>query len=376
MRIILTGGGTAGHVNPAIAIAEILKKNIRDAEIIFVGTPNGMERRLIGEVGYPYYPIRSSGFTRGLSPKNLKALWIALTSPQKAKRLLLALKPDLVVGTGGYVSWPVLSAAASLGIPCACHESNATPGLTVRRLARRVDTVMLNFMEAANELRGARRIVEVGNPLRGGFRSENRKEARRALSVPDDGLLVVSFGGSLGAEAINRAVLDLFEKYTLHNDKIYHIHGCGKRYFEAFQEELGKRFPRLPDRIRYHEYLSDMPTLMAASDLLICRAGAITVSEIAKCGRASILIPSPNVANDHQTKNAAAMERAGAALLLRETDLAQLPANVDLILSKEEKRKEMEKAAAAFHTIDAERAVYRELLRLLGDNRTAKKGQT
>ena len=369
MRVILTGGGTAGHVNPAIAIAEIIKSNIPDAEITFVGTPDGMERRLAEEAGYPYYPIRSAGLTRTLSLKNVRALWLAVTSPQKAKQLLKEKKPDLVVGTGGYVSWPVLSAAATLGIPCAVHESNALPGLTVRRLARRVDTVMLNFAEAAKALEGAKRIVRVGNPLRSGFRGLSREEARRMLEIPDGAHLVVSFGGSLGAAAINRAVLELFAAYTLPAESCYHIHGCGRKYYKDFQKQIADTLGSLPSRITYREYLNDMPVLMAAADLLICRAGAITLSEIARSGRAAILIPSPNVADDHQTKNAAAMERAGAGLLLRETELERLPICVNSILSDTKKRMSMEKCAAAFHTTDAERAVYRELIRLVNEKK-------
>ena len=371
MRIILTGGGTAGHVNPAIAIAEIMRSNIQNAEIHFVGTPNGMEKRLIGEIGYPYHPIESLGFSRAFSPKNLKALWLAVRSPQKAKKLLLQLKPDLVVGTGGYVCWPVLSAAATLGIPSAIHESNAMPGLAVRRLAKRVDTVLVNFAEAAQGLRGAKRIVRVGNPLRNGFKQESRESARQALGIPQKAQLILSFGGSLGAEAINRAALDLIG-YALKNENIYHIHGCGRRYFAKFSDTVREGFGTLPARISYREYLSEMPKLMAAADLLVCRAGAMTISEIARSGRAAILIPSPNVADDHQTKNAQAMQDAGAALLLKEADLSRLSAYARDILSNEEQRRSMEAAATAFQSIDAERAVYRELIRLIN----SKKRQT
>ena len=376
MRIILTGGGTAGHVNPAIAIAEIIKSNRSDAEIIFVGTPDGMERRLVDSVGYAYYPIRSAGFTRSLSLKNIKSLWLAFRSPQKAKKLLMELKPDLVIGTGGYVCWPILSAAAALGIPCAVHESNAIPGLTVRRLSRRVDTVMLNFSEAEASLKGARRVVRVGNPLRSGFKKETRESARKALGIPQDARLVVSFGGSLGAAAINRAILELFREYTSTDKRAYHIHGCGKRYFEEFKASLDAELGPLPERIQCREYLSDMPRLMAAADLLICRAGAMTISEIARSGRAAILIPSPNVAGDHQTKNALAMEKAGAAILLTENRLTELSTCVKRVLSDNQVRVKMEQAASAFHTIDAERAVYREILRLSEKNRARKKGQT
>ena len=166
MKIILTGGGTAGHVTPALAIAELFRQNIPSSKILYVGTPTGMERRLVKEAGYPYHAIEASGFYRSLTPRNLRSAWLALTSPQKAKKLLKNYEPDLVIGTGGYVSWPVLSAATALGLPTALHESNAIPGLTVRRLAGRVDLVLLNFIEAQAHLPRARRIEHVGESSR------------------------------------------------------------------------------------------------------------------------------------------------------------------------------------------------------------------
>ncbi len=366
MKILLTGGGTAGHVNPALAIAETVKANLPAAEILFCGTEHGMERRLVAEAGYPYYPIQAMGLSRSLSLKNLRALYLAIASPQRAKRLLRTLSPDLVVGTGGYVSWPVLSAAASLGLPTALHESNAIPGLTVKRLARRVDLLMLNFREAENALGDAKRIVHVGNPLRHGFASITREAARLRLGIPMAAHLTVSFGGSLGAMALNQAVLDHFERYTLRSAGEYHIHGCGNRYYSDVIKEAAHRFGRLPERIRLCEYLNEMPMLMAAADLLICRSGAMTVTEIALSHRASILIPSPNVAGDHQTKNAEALSSLGAALLLPENKLTgdALSAAVSSILGNEEKRAAMEKAAGGFGIPDANRRILTELLAL------------
>lgn len=366
MKLLLTGGGTAGHVNPALAIAETVRQNLPGSEIFFCGTEHGMEHRLVSEAGYPYYPIEVMGFSRSLSPKNLRALYLALTSPRKAKALLRSLAPDLVVGTGGYVSWPVLSAAASLGIPTAIHESNAVPGLTVRKLAGRSDLVMLNFPEAGAALGHAKRIVHVGNPLRQGFSSVTRETARERLGLPQAARLTVSFGGSLGAMALNRAVLKLWERHTLHSEQDYHIHGCGNRYYAEMREEVAHRFGALPERIRLCEYLNDMPMLMAAADLLICRSGAMTVTEIALSHRASILIPSPNVAGDHQTKNAEALSALGAALLIPEKELNgdSFCAAVVSILDDKEKRAAMEKAAGHFGLHDANRRILRELLSL------------
>ena len=366
MRLLLTGGGTAGHVNPALAIAEIFKKNCPSAEILFAGTDQGIERRLVAEAGYPFFAIEAMGLSRSLSPKNLRALYLALRGPHTAARLLRRLEPHLVVGTGGYVSWPILSAAARLGIPCAVHESNASPGLTVRRLAPRVDAVLLNFQEAAEQLPKGVHAVRVGNPLRSGFSSLSREEARRRLGIPPAAHLLLSFGGSLGAEAINTAMLRLISEYTAKAPSVFHIHGCGARYYESYEKALRARLGDLPHRIRVSAYLEQMPELMAAADLIICRAGAMTVSEVARAGRASILIPSPNVAGDHQTKNAKALADLGAAVLMPEDDCeSKLTETVARLLSAHEDRARMEAAAKAFGLPDANKRVYLALMELL-----------
>lgn len=366
MRLLLTGGGTAGHVNPAIAIAEIFKKNCETAEIAFAGTERGIEHRLVSEAGYPFFPIEVMGLSRSLSIKNFRALYLALRSPRDAKRILEEFKPSLVVGTGGYVSWPILSAAARLGIPCAVHESNAAPGLTVRRLAPHVDTVLLNFKEAAEGLSKKAHTVHVGNPLRRGFATVSRERARERLGIPQRARVVVSFGGSLGAAGINAAVLRLFEDYTYKTDDVFHIHGCGTRYYEEYAKTVEVRLGPLPRRITVSPYLEKMPELMAAADLLICRAGAMTVSEVARVGRASVLIPSPNVAGDHQTKNAKALAELGAAVLMPEArSETELSDAVRTLLSDREALARMEAAARAFDLPDANRRVYRELMRLI-----------
>ncbi len=374
MKIILTGGGTAGHVNPALAIAECFRKNYKDTEILFCGTRNGMEKALVTAAGYDYREIDVMGISRSLSLKNLRALWLAYTSPKKAKRLVAEFSPDLVVGTGGYVSWPVLSAASALGIPTAVHESNAIPGLTVRRLARRVDLVLLNFKETAEHLPREARTLHVGNPLRSGFSAITREEARQRLCIPQDARLTVSFGGSLGAATINDAVLDIFEGYTLGDEKAYHIHSAGSRYAQDMAEKIRTRFGSLPKRIDVREYLHEMPTLMAAADLLICRSGAMTVTELALSRRASILIPSPNVANDHQTKNAEVLKGLGAAILIPEADLKSraLAETVRTLLYDDARRSAMERAAEGFGFPDANRRVYEALLRLARER--ARKG--
>lgn len=365
MRLLLTGGGTAGHVTPALAIAEIFKRNRPDTEILFIGTKKGIESRLVAEAGYPFFPISVIGLSRSLSPKNLQAIYLALAAKVKLKRLLRELRPDIVVGTGGYVSFPVLSAAAALGIPTALHESNAIPGLTVRHLARKVDLLLLNFGEVEGLVSARGRVVQVGNPLRGNVSKTGRLEARARLGIPPEARLLLSFGGSLGAEAMNNAVLSLWQDYVLKEESVYHIHGTGARYAEEFKRKAAALAP-LPERIRIYDYITEMPLLMAAADLILCRAGAMTVSEVARAGRAAIFVPSPNVAADHQRKNAEVLERAGAALLLLEEEMEKkLLPMVKGILEDRDRRAAMEAAIAEFASPEANRSIYRELCCLM-----------
>ena len=367
MKIILTGGGTAGHVNPALAIGELFRQNMPRCEITFVGTPDGMERRLAKEAGYPYVPIEASGFRRTLSLHDAKALILAITSPRKAKRFLREYAPDIVIGTGGYVCWPMLSAAASLGIPTAIHESNAIPGLTVRRLAARVDLVLLNFEEAANHLPHFKKIVRVGNPLRSGFSRIDRAEARMRLGIPKEIRLAVSFGGSLGAEAINHAMLSYFSERVPSETERFYIHGTGTRYFGDFKRKIEETIGTIHSHLHYSAYLTEMPLLMAAADLLICRAGAMTISEAARARRATILIPSPHVAEDHQTKNAEALAAAGAAILIKENELSpqRLRDAIDSILDDAKKQERMEDAISRFDLPNANKKTYEALRALI-----------
>ena len=368
MRILLTGGGTAGHINPAIAIAEIIKQNERRAEIAFVGTPNGMEARLVREAGYPMYPVKVRGFARSLSPRNLITLYYALTSPRAAKRILADFRPDAVIGTGGYVSWPVLSAAAACGIPCALHESNALPGLTVRRLAPKMDAVWLNFAESAAHpaLAGAH-TVHTGNPLRRGFFTLARGEARAALGLAEEELLFLSFGGSRGAERINEVCLAAGEEILRRFPHMRHIHACGRAHFDA----CTARYPSESKRLVRLPYIENMPLYMAAADILLTRAGAMTVSELALCGKCAILVPSPYVADNHQYKNAALLAKAEAAVLLAENDLCTdtlLSALCELAKDPELRRK-YEKNIRVFSSPDADRILWGEIRALLRKNR-------
>ena len=367
MRILLTGGGTAGHVNPAIAIAQIIKENDANAEIAFAGTPKGIENRLVGKEGYPIYHANSMGISRSLSPKNIYALFLAFYSPIKAKKFIKEFKPDVVIGTGGYVCWPVLKAAASLGIPTAVHESNVVPGVTVKMLEKYVDKILLNFEETRDFLKRPEKSVTVGNPMRTGFSTKSREKTRERLGIKENEKLILSFGGSLGADAINDACIEMMSDYVEKSERVYHIHASGERNYEKCKQKFDSLNLQNSKRIRLERYINDMPYLMSASDVVICRAGAMTLSELALTKKASILIPSPNVTNNHQYKNARALADKNAAVLIEEKNLSAeiLIQNVKSILEDNKKSDELQKNISLFALEDANRKVYTEILKLI-----------
>ena len=367
MRVLLTGGGTGGHVNPALAIADIIKSKHRDAEIAFVGTKKGIENKLVTKEGYKIYHVEIQGIRRSLSLSNLRTAYHVFVSPHKAKKIIKSFKPDIVIGTGGYVCWPTLKAAASMGIPTAVHESNALPGVAVRQLQHKVDRILTNFKATEERLSAKERIVNVGNPLRRGYGLLTKDEARHVLGIPRDNFVILSFGGSLGADNVNRAAVDIMKGFGLSRKGVTHIHGAGSRNYEETLARFKEAGLGNDTRFSVKEYIYDMPTHMAAADLVICRAGAMTLTEIARMGKAAIIIPSPNVTDNHQYKNAKVLADGGAAILIEEKDLTpeSICEAVEKIYSYADARSEMEKNITAFANDDAGERIYREIDKLL-----------
>lgn len=362
MRMIVTCGGTGGHITPALAIADMVKMNDPSAEILFVGSERGMENTLVKEADYDMQALRVEGIARSLSPENFRALYLAVKAVGEAKRLIRAFAPDIVIGTGGYACYPTLRAASMLGVPCAVHESNAIPGLAVRRLAAKVDRVWLNFDAAKKELPKAAKTLTVGNPLPVGC-----KQGGGSLRLPAGcRRMVLSFGGSLGARELNRAVLDLMERERTLLD-VYHCHATGKREYDRFCTEFSARgFTGCPN-LEVLPFINDMPRRMAAADVVICRAGAMSISEIAAAARAAVLIPSPNVTGNHQYKNAKVLADAGAACLVTEDRLAsgELCETVLSLLNSEEKRTSLSSEISTFARPDANRLIFEDIKRLI-----------
>ncbi len=323
MRVLMTGGGTAGHINPALTIANAMKEAYPNAEILFVGAEGRMETRLVPAAGYPIETMKVSGFLRKLTPAaighNVQAAWQALTASGRADRIIRDFKPDIAIGTGGYVCGPILRQAAKRGIPVVVHESNALPGVTVKMLSKWA-TVCVSEEAAKKHLPENANVVVTGNPLPAAFSSIPKAEARARLGL-DERPLVLSFGGSLGATAINCAMSGVLEK-SHREGNIQHIHGAGKAGYAAMCESLkASGVPLAADGISVREYIDNMKDCMAAADLVICRCGAMTLTELQACGKPSILIPSPYVAENHQFHNAQALVERGAARCIEEKDL-------------------------------------------------------
>ena len=370
MRVLLTGGGSAGHINPALAIAETIKRNSPGAAIEFVGVKGGKEEDLVPREGYRLHFVESSGIRRSLAPSNLRAIYLALTSPSapQTQTILDDFQPDIVIGTGGYASWPILVAAAKRKSPTAVHESNAIPGLTVKMLSRYVDEIWVNFPATTEALSKAKksRVLCVGNPLREAFGIFDRKSARQKFALSDNRLFLLSFGGSLGAENLNDAVLHLMKEYSSKHPEVLHVHACGKRDYEVCKKRFSEFGLEAYDNCILLDYLYDMPARMAAADLVISRAGAMTLSELSLLHKAAILVPSPYVADNHQFKNADLLSKAGAAILVEESNLpsGELCRQAEALLSDATKREEMGKAVASFADLDANRKIWERVVAL------------
>ena len=363
MHIVFAGGGTAGHINPAIAVAGYLKQVDPDCRISFIGTKRGMENRLVPLAGYDFYTIDVAGFQRKLTIKNIgrniSAAYKAVTSSFASKKLLKKLQPDVVVGTGGYVCGPVLRTAAKMGIKTAVHEANAYPGMTIKMLAPLVDCVMIAMEDAVKNINPKNPPVITGNPIRQSLTAVSKQQARETLGIPQDAKVLLSFGGSLGAKAINDSVFEVI-KWNLENKDFLHFHGTGRSGYTDFYNKV-KEIGYTDDNgtVKVLEYIDNMDVMMAAADVVISRAGAMSVNELQVCGKPSILIPSPYVAENHQFHNAMSLKKVNAAELIEEKDLngELLLKTVRELFSDPERLEAMSKAAKETAIPDADRKI-------------------
>lgn len=374
MRIIFAGGGTAGHINPALAIAGYVRERQPDAEILYIGAKGGMEERLVPQAGFEFKGITVQGFKRKISFKAIKENIItvkkAVSASREAKRLIQEFKPDICVGTGGYVSGPVLRTAAKLGIPTIIHEQNAYPGITNKMLSKHAARVMLAMPAAKEHFKGACNFADTGNPVRGDILKQEREEARKQLGL-DERPVILSFGGSLGARKINESLADIIAR-SAKDGKYQHIHAYGQygKWFPKLLEDKGVDLEKAKN-LDIREYINDMPVCLAAADVVIARAGAITLSEIQVMGKPSILIPSPNVAENHQYHNAMSLVAKNAAVMIEESELTpeKLTEEIDKLAADPEMLAKYSENAKKMAVSDSSKRIYSVIIEVIATSK-------
>ncbi len=358
-KILIATGGTGGHINPALAVAGYIRDNYPQADILFVGTAVKMEAQLVPAAGYNFKTIDIQGFSRDLTPsgikQNISTVIKLVKSSSQAKKIIKEYAPDVVLGFGGYVGGPVLRTACKLGIPTAIHEQNAFPGVTNKALAKIVDKVMLTAPEAQKYMQPKNPCVVTGLPVRGELISANREFSRAELGV-DERPVILSMGGSLGARVINTAVTQLIEERYERKD-CYFLHATGKAgvgMFDVIEKEKNISLSE-NKHIMLREYINDMHRCMAAADLVICRAGASSLSEIQAMGKPSILVPYPYAAENHQYYNAMELVKNDAAILIEEKDFTgeRLIKEIDALLADRQRLKALGDNAKKMAIYDA-----------------------
>ena len=374
MRVILSGGGTGGHINPALAIADKIKNSDKDAVIEYVGVERGLEATLVPKAGYKIHYIKVKGIQRRLTLENIDALIKAVTSVWEAKKIIKEFKPDIVIGTGGYVCWPVLKAASSMGIPTIVHESNAFPGVTTKKLSKYVNKVLLGFAESKKYLNcDENKLLVVGSPVSEKMLNANKQKAREILGIPMDEKMVLSAGGSLGAKALNETAFELIKNYTLPNG-IRHIHATGNAGWDEqsrLYKELGfvetEKDTLQKGKVTVKRFIYNMHEVLAAADVEICRAGAMTLCEMAVLGKASVIVPSPYVTNNHQYHNARVLYDKNAACMIEEKNLTGeiLIKTVKELVENDSKRKTIENNVRSFAITDTLDRIYNIILKEL-----------
>ena len=348
MNLIFTCGGTAGHINPAIAVANTVRARHPEAKILFIGAQGHMEERLVPQAGFDLKCLPASGLSRKLSlagiKKNIHAVKCVLSAVTECKKIFKEFKPHVVVGTGGYASFPALYAAQTMGIPTCVHEANALPGVTTKLAANKADRVLVAFDESRAHYKKPEEVQVVGMPVHRDFVFTTREQARKELGLKDEKLVVSAFG-SLGAKVMNEAMAQVFAMEKANGYPFKHIHATGRYGWEWMPDKVAEQGVDLSscDSIDMREYIYNMPTLLAAADVFIGRAGSGTCNEVAAVGVPSILIPSPNVTSNHQEKNARVLSDNGGAVLLLEKDCTaeKLYAEITSLLADEARRQAM-----------------------------------
>lgn len=361
MRILLTGGGTAGHINPAVAIAKYAVSMDNDTQILFVGKRGGMESRLVPAEGFDIKYVDVEGLVRKVSLSNVVTMIKLIEAVRETGRIIDEFKPDVVVGTGGYVCAPAIIAANRKKIPTLIHEQNVFPGSAIKFLSKKSTVTAISFAETQKYLTGAKKVVFTGNPVRPNIMSINYDGARAALGLGRE-KFIVAFGGSLGAKKINDVIVQYIEKIN-GKDGVRLCFATGIANYEGVLQSLRAKGITPGDNIEIVKYINNMDVVMNAADLVIARSGAITVSELCVLGKPSILIPSPNVTNNHQEYNARVLDDRDASVMILEKDfnIDSLSTTVDRILRSASESRIMSINAKKIGIADATDIIYKQL---------------
>lgn len=367
MRVILSGGGTGGHINPALSIGGYIRNVEKDSEILFVGTKRGLESTLVPRENFPIEYVDVEGLKTSLSFKNIKSLVKFARAISQCKKIIKNFKPDIVIGTGGYVCAPVVYAANALGIPTIIHEQNVFPGSAIKFLSKKSSVTAISFDESRKYLSGAKEILTVGNPIRPAILEVDRNESRKKLGLTNE-KFIVAFGGSLGAKKINDVVTNYI--LELNDDSIRVCFATGSRDYDRVMERLGSKL-KTSKNIDVRKYIHNMDEILSAADLVISRSGAMTVSELCVLGRPSVLIPSPNVTHNHQEYNARALSDVGAARIILEKDFdtESLKREIDSCLESDFSLSSMSEKAEGLKMTSATDMIYIKAKELIGNNR-------
>lgn len=368
MRVLITGGGTGGHINPALAIAQKVRNENPSNEILYVGTKNGLESELVPKSGFDFKYVTARYLRRKISFENVKTLFASIKGVMEAAKIIKEFKPDIVVGTGGYVCGPVVLAASFKKVPTMIHEQNVFPGITNKMLSKFVDVIGISFAEAEKYFpeEARKKLVLVGNPVRKDILTADRRKSRTKLNLRPDVILIYSFGGSGGQISLNEAIIDVIKKYNgQRNIKLIHV--TGKKLHENFMDSINKEKIFLEDNIEILDYMYDAAIALSASDIVIGSAGAITIAEITVTGVPSILIPKTYTAENHQEYNARALEKEGAAKVILEKDLDgnKLIKEIEAIIENKNVLKTMSLNSKRLGNIDVENKIYEAMVKLI-----------
>ena len=374
MRVIIAAAGTAGHINPGIAIANEIKEKQKDSEIIFIGTTRGLENDLVPKAGYELKTIDAYGLSKKISIDNIKKICKTLRGYSQAKKIIKEFKPDIVIGTGGYICGATISAAHNLDIPTMLHESNAFPGKAVRMLAKKTDTILVSFQDAKNRIKKAKNIVFTGTPIKiqkKDYGIDGKNSIIKSAGLSAIKPIVLIFGGSQGAQKINEAILGILEKNLNKNYQI--IWATGPKQYDILKDKLQKKNININNiqNTKIVPYIYNMEEIMNVSDLIVARSGAMTITEISNLGKPSILIPLPNVSGNHQLYNAKVLENVGAAKIILNDDLNSkiLNNSIEEIVLNRNKIEEMSKNALKVATSDATKKIYNEVLKIIKEKK-------